>query len=120
MPTIEEHEKRLEKLIRIGDGWLDGEGIAPTELAVKQASMLSDAIAKFNIKDLYLYPELSGGFVAEIEVGDYFDVNIEISKLGEVSIFYCANFDSPEGLESSSVAAEDIMPFLKKLIGTKE
>lgn len=66
--------KRLHKLSSLQDGWMDGEGVAPSGIAIEMAFPLAVA---FKDDGPSLFPTLTGGVLFE---GAGFD--LEISACG--------------------------------------
>jgi hypothetical protein len=58
--------ERIEELAQLKDGWLDGEGKAPTELAINNAKSISTLLDLF-VEKRWIYPTPYGGIQIELD-----------------------------------------------------
>lgn len=68
---------RLEQMATIGDGWLDGKGVAPDKDKLLWLAEQFDAHFDGNLTLPYLYPTAEGGVQAEWTMNNY-EVSLEI------------------------------------------
>lgn len=62
---------RLDALLDLDDGWLDGEGEAPTGLAIKSARRVLTAAIESGADRPRIYPTPDGNVSAEWVIGDW-------------------------------------------------
>lgn len=110
--TAEEFEDRLDELRSIKDGWLDGEGKAPSKSGLDWIRQLFNP---YYFEDLpYLYPTVTGNIQAEWSFPDH-----EVSLLcnlstheGNLFILNIKNFK--ESMEVLSLDEVDILTQIRE------
>lgn len=80
---------QVQELRELKDGWLDGEGLAPTEAAMACVLSIIDEDALFRV-----YPMLDGGLSLEMNPSDDLDLLITIGSEGAVKKVSLVRLDS--------------------------
>jgi hypothetical protein len=82
---------RLDELGRLQDGWLDGEGSAPSQTLLDDLKTAFDHDFDPELPLPYLYPTLEGGIQAEWTINGW-DVSLEVDSKGANGEFRAIRF----------------------------
>lgn len=91
---------RLEELVALEDGWLDGKGAALNKQQVVQLNNYFDAHYSNDLPLPYLYPTAEGRVQAEWEINAW-EVSLEIDLTSFAAEFHAFNFANHEEKELS-------------------
>lgn len=79
-------QQRFDELSKLENGWLDGEGIAPNDIAINNAKQISLLLEQLTTIKQFIYPVPSGGVQLEfnsntIEIVCHNNGTLEVSTL---------------------------------------
>ena len=77
-------KKRLVGFQKFGDGWYNGDGVAPSQVAIAMANLLLDQETRL-ASIASIFPAIEGGVLFEFKIGGW-DYSIEINNKGELEL----------------------------------
>lgn len=98
---------RLEELLLLKDGWLDGKGLALNKENAKNFEALFEEHYNDNLDLPYVYPTAEGGLQAEWEFASW-DITLEINLASLEAEFHALNLSSDEEKELHFALSEQV------------
>lgn len=93
-------QARLDKFRILKDGWLDGNGIAPSHAGLDWLSQLFETNYPDELVLPYIYPTEEGGIQAEWSI-EPFDISLEINLKSHRANWHCFNLKTNDVEEKS-------------------
>jgi hypothetical protein len=114
---------RLEELAALKDGWLDGNGRAPTPEKLQRLASLFDANLDADLPLPHLYPTPEAGIQAEWSLGDWeatLEINLD-TQIGDYQALHLNDRQSREHILALNTAEgwKDLNDALKSIGGVQ-
>ena len=97
---------RLDDLLLVRDGWLDGEGVGPDPDGIRWLADLWPITMPSDIEDPYAYPSADGNLQLEWSL-DRQDVSATINLSAKTGALMAQHLDNPEQWEEEEVDLND-------------